>query len=98
RGSSHSERSSLYIRSVLMLPDPTIATLALDGMNAPLLVLFKRQPHGPESVELRDKIVTRADVDRSGTRSRQDHVTLAQPHAEAFYLARQPRDRGHGIS
>ena len=28
RGSSHSERSSLYSRSVLMLPDPTIATEA----------------------------------------------------------------------
>ena len=26
RGSNHSERNSLYSRSVLMLPDPTMAT------------------------------------------------------------------------
>src|SRR6476661_8359820 len=35
RGSSHSERNNLYSRSVLMFPDPTIATEALSGMRAP---------------------------------------------------------------
>src|SRR3954452_2846651 len=33
RGSNHSERSNLYNRSVLMLPDPTIATELFCGMN-----------------------------------------------------------------
>jgi hypothetical protein len=32
RGSSHSERSSLYNKSVLMLPDPTMATELFWGM------------------------------------------------------------------
>ena len=36
RGSSHSERSSLYSRSVLMLPDPTMATDFFCAMDAPL--------------------------------------------------------------
>ncbi|SUA04309.1 Uncharacterised protein [Mycolicibacterium fortuitum] len=33
RGSSHSDRNNLYSRSVLMLPDPTMATEAL--LSAP---------------------------------------------------------------
>ena len=39
RGSNHSERNSLYSRSVLMLPDPTIATLALRVISNELPLL-----------------------------------------------------------
>ncbi|SIN00862.1 Uncharacterised protein [Mycobacteroides abscessus subsp. abscessus] len=37
RGSSHSERCNLYSRSVLMFPEPTIATDAFDATISPLL-------------------------------------------------------------
>src|SRR5260370_19516488 len=66
RGSSHSERRSLYSRSVLILPDPTMATVALDGMDTPLL---ERQPDGPEAGELGDEVVAGTGVDGPGART-----------------------------
>ncbi|CFE39059.1 Uncharacterised protein [Mycobacterium tuberculosis] len=61
RGSSHSDRSSLYSRSVLIFPDPTIATFALDGM---LLPLFERQPDQTQPGEVGDKLVAGPRLDR----------------------------------
>src|ERR1700738_2803959 len=78
-----------------MFPEPTIATLALDGMNAPL---FESQPHGPESIEFRDKMITGPNVDRAGTRARQHDVTFAQLYTKTFHLAGQPRHRRHRIA
>src|ERR1700735_4748145 len=95
RGSSHSERSSLYSRSVLMLPDPTIATLSFDGMDAPLL---ERQSDGPKAVEISDEVVAGAGVDGSGTRTGQHDVAGPKPHPKAFHLSGQPRHRGHRVS
>src|SRR5882757_2947779 len=95
RGSSHSERRSLYSRSVLIFPDPTIATLALDGIDAPLL---ERQPDGPEAVEICDEVVAGAGVDGSGTRTGQHDVAGPKPHPKAFHLAGQPRHRGYRVS
>src|SRR3984885_7045152 len=98
RGSSHSERSSLYSRSVLMLPDPTMATLAFgpdEGMDAPLL---ERQPDGPEAGELGDKVVARAGVDCSGARAGQHDVAGPKPHPKAFHFAGPPRHRGYRVA
>src|SRR5712675_2094974 len=78
-----------------MLPDPTMATLIFDGMDAPLL---ERQSDGPKAVEICDEVVAGAGVDGSGTRTGQHDVAGPKPHPKAFHLAGQPRHRGYRVS
>src|ERR1700759_4540291 len=77
-----------------MLPEPTMATLALEGMDAPL---FERQPDGPKAVEICDEVIAGASVDGSGTRTGQHDVAGPKPHPKAFHLAGPRRHRGHRV-
>src|ERR1700753_4108766 len=78
-----------------MLPDPTMATLIFDGMDAPLL---ERQLHGSESGEIGDEVAAGRRVDSSGARTGQHDVAGPKPHPKAFHLASQPRHCGHRIA
>src|SRR5690606_10454473 len=91
-----SERSSLYSRSVLMLPDPTIAAVTVPSDTTYLL--RELQTDRTESGELGMESIsgTRVDGARAGTG--QDHIARLQPHSEARDLAGQPRHRDDGIA
>src|SRR5690242_11621593 len=62
RGSNHSERNNLYNRSVLMFPDPTIATVALSAIER---LLFEIQSYRTQSGKLCDEVAARGRVDRA---------------------------------
>src|ERR1700678_2388719 len=100
RGSMTSERSSLYIRSVPMLPEPTIAAVALVALVA--LVTgspsFEVGGHGAESGELGPEGLARSHVDRPGARAGQDDVAGLELHPEGGDLARQPGDGGGRVA
>src|ERR1700722_1405583 len=95
RGSITSERSSLYMRSVPMLPDPTIAAVALVTVSSLLeSPLLERRGHGAEPGELGAEGVAWADVDRPGAGARDDEVPGLELHPEIGHLPGQPGDAG----
>ena len=87
-----------------MLPDPTIATLAFDGMcyapaSALAIVPYSKDNRtDPSPSKSATKLSARACVDSSGARTGQHDVAGPKPHPEAFHLAGQPRHRGHRIT
>src|SRR5690349_5992531 len=90
RGSIRPERLSLYIRSVPMLPDPTMAAV----VEAIASLLGEGQPDLAEAGELGTEPVARPGVHGPGAGARQNQMTGPQPYAEGRDLAREPRDRG----
>ena len=96
RGSSHSERSSLYSRSVLMLPDPTIATDFFCAMDVSSYSNDSRTEPSPAKSATKSSPGT--GVDRPGARPGQHDVAGLQPHPEAVDLAGQPGHRGDRVA
>src|SRR3954454_11241904 len=72
RGSMRSLRRSLYIRSVPMLPGPTIAAVCL--VISLLWGSGEAQVDRAEVGEVGDELVPGSYVDRAVDRARQDHV------------------------
>src|SRR6516165_9004188 len=95
RGSMTSERSSLYMRSVPMLPDPTIAAVALVTVSS---LSFERRGYGAEPGELSAEGGARAGVDRPGAGSGQDEVPGLELHPEVGHLPGQPGDAGGRVT
>ena len=63
-----------------------------------LLIYSNDNRTEPRPVEVGEKLVSSAGVDRSRARSGKHHVALSQPYPEAFHLAGQPRHRGDRIA
>src|SRR5690348_18323962 len=84
RGSMWSLRSSLYIRSVPMLPGPTMAAVFL------LTSLLEGHGQGGEAADLGADLVAGGERHERPERARQDHLAGAQRVAEASGLHRQP--------
>src|SRR5215469_16794633 len=83
-----SERRSLYIRSVPMLPDPTMAAVTFS-----MPVLSPEVDRYPaEGVKVRSQVVAWGHVVSPGARAGQYHVTGLEFHAEAVHLVGQPGD------
>src|SRR6204780_1541832 len=92
RNSSASERRSLNIRSVPMLPDPTIAAVGLGKLTPQgFLLRTERQADITPTIELGAHHVARADWDHPSAASRHNDVPRLERDAEAGHLIRQPR-------
>ena len=89
RGWMRSERSSLYIRSVPILPEPTIAAVALVTVSPS----FESSGHGAEPGELGAEDVAGARVDRPGAGPGEDDMPGLKLYSEGGHLPGQP---GHG--
>src|SRR6478672_11436748 len=77
-----------------MLPEPTIATLALVMNN----LLLELQGYGSEPTELGAEVIARVRIDGAGAGAGQHDVTGLQPDAEAVDLLREPGDGGHRVA
>src|SRR5689334_23173938 len=104
RGSITSDRSSLYIRSVPMLPGPTMAAVFLvicfpsgsggfETLAGARSSTTERQVDRAEVGEVGDELVARSYVDRAVHGAGQDHVARLERDAEGRDLVGEP---GHG--
>src|SRR3954452_14822959 len=96
RGSMRSLRRSLYIRSVPMLPGPTIAAVCL--VISLLWGSGEAQVDRAEVGEVGDELVPGSYVDRGVARARQDHVPGLEGDSKRGPLVREPGDRRDGVA